>query len=842
MVIERWRKIESLFHAVQEMTAEERARFLDEACGSDHVVRREVDSLLAHEALASGFLESDGSGAPSADANEPEPPGERIGPYTVMELLGAGGMGQVYKAHDERLDRDVAVKFLLTVMAGDSAARARFELEARAASALNHPNICTVHDVGAFEGRSFIVMELLEGQSLKDRIAGAPVPLPQFYEVSRQVCAALDAAHAKGIVHRDVKPANIFVTQGGQVKILDFGLAKRGLESLGVATATSRPPRSPRAYSLSATGTIVGTLAYMSPEQAVGEDVDARSDIFSFGVVLYEMATGRTPFQGKTPAGIMGSILTESPLKPSALNAAIPARLDRLILKALEKDCTVRYQSIARLLVDLEEWQRSQPATSTLRTRRWMLTAAGTGVASLAGVAFFARRSLFPPKHGVRIAVLPFENIGGDPHEAFFADGLHQDMISVINRLYPDRMGVIARTSVQRYKARGANMEQVGRDLNVDYIVEGGAQRDHGQAHITVRLIRVKDQTPLWSATYNRDLSQVVAMQAEIAGAIAQAMERGLRPDAPVSAVLARPLIASAHEAYLRGEYGKAVELDHGYAAAFSGLANDLYYPGLFGFRPPHQAFTKMMSAASKALELDPTQASAHASLALGKLHLQWTWSEAEAGFRRALQLDPADAEVRHFFAHILLWTGRAEQSARECNRALELDPFNASLISCLGFHYFLAGDEKKALQATRRALEFDPKHGWSLMTMGWIYEQKGMFQEALSALRKSWDCTLRTASIAHAFARSGNRATAEKILGELLAESTRKYISPYDIAVIYTGLDDQERAFEWLNRAYEEHAGFLLFVNSDPRFKPLRSAPQFKDLVRRMRFPNRQA
>src|ERR1019366_9456992 len=355
MVIERWRRIESLFHAAHEKTAEERARFLDETCSGDQALRREVESLLANEDLAASFLESDGSGSPATAAQEPVPPGERIGPYTIMELLGAGGMGQVYRAHDKRLDRHVAIKFLPRGMTDEPAARDRFEREARAASALNHSNICTVHDVGEFQGRPFIVMELLEGQSLKDRIARRPVPLAEFSAVTRQVCAALEAAHGKGIVHRDVKPANIFVTQGGQVKILDFGLAKRGEESVSVSSATPRPAGSTRALSLTNTGTIVGNLAYMSPEQTVGEEVDARSDIFSLGVVLYEMATGQPPFRGKTPAGIMGSILTESPVKPSTVNAAIPAKLDRVLLKTLEKDREVRYQSVASLSADLEE-------------------------------------------------------------------------------------------------------------------------------------------------------------------------------------------------------------------------------------------------------------------------------------------------------------------------------------------------------------------------------------------------------------------------------------------------------------------------------------------------------
>jgi eukaryotic-like serine/threonine-protein kinase len=842
MVINRWRQIESLFHAAYEKPAGERARFLDEACGSDQTLRSEVESLLACEDFAAGFLESDAAGAaPPPTGGEPVPAGERIGPYTVLELLGAGGMGQVYKARDERLDRHVAIKFLAATV-GDPAAQRRFEREARAASALNHPNICTIHDVGEFQGRSYIVMELLEGESLRERIAGKPVSLQEFAAITRQACAALGAAQAKGIVHRDVKPANIFVTESGQVKILDFGLAKRGAESFRASSAALGSAASTRTLSITRTGSIVGTLAYMSPEQAVGADLDARSDIFSLGVVLYEMATGQRPFRGTTVAGLIGSILTESPRKPSAANPGFPARLERVILKALEKDREDRYQSAARLSADVDEWHRSRPVIGTRKTRRWLLTAAGAGAASLAAGAFLARRWPLPPERRIMVAVLPFENVGRDSQEAFLADGLHQDMISVLNRLYPDRLGVIARTSVKRFQATGDSIRQIGRDLKVEYVVEGGVQREGSQARITARLIRVSDQTPLWSATYDRDLGLVLAAQAEIAREIAQGIERGLRPDAKVLAALARPLNAAAHEAYLRGDYAKAVELDPGYAAAFTGLANKQYYPALFGFFPPREAFTKMMTAAAKAVELDPTQAVAHACLALGKLHLEWNWLEAEEGFRRAVRLDPADGEARHFLAHILLWTGRRAESAEECRRALELDPFNPALYSCLGFHYLLADEQEQALEATRQALAFDPKHGWAFMTLGWIYEQKGMFQEALSAFRKSWDITIQRASIAHAFARSGNRPPAEKILADLLAESKRKYVPPYQIAVIYAGLDEKEQAFEWLKRAYEEHTGFLIFVNSDPRFKLLRSDTRFRDLLRGMRFPRPQA
>ena len=369
----------------------------------------------------------------------------------------------------------------------------------------------------------------------------------------------------------------------------------------------------------------MGTLAYMSPEQSRGDEVDAQTDVYSLGVVLYEMATGAPPFRGESAEEVIEAILHTAPAKPSAMNPAIPARLENVILRALEKDRGSRWQSVADLHADMEAWQQSEARAATLKSRRWMLATVGTGAAALAGGAFLARRALFPPDRRILVAVLPFENIGANPQEAFFANGLHQDMISILNRLYPDRLGVIASTSVKRYQAGNASIEQIGRDLKVDYVVEGGVQRSDGQAHITARLIRVKDQTPIWNATFDRSLDQVLAVQSEIAQALARGIERGLEPDAQVSAALARPLNAAAHEAYLRGDFAKAVQLDPGYAAAYAALANQLLYlPGLFGYLPPRQAFTGMMNAASKAVELDPTQANAYEALALSKLHQQW--------------------------------------------------------------------------------------------------------------------------------------------------------------------------------------------------------------------------
>ena len=833
MLAERWKEVERLYLSARERTPAERPSYLESAT-DDEELRREVESLLANDELAAGFLESDEPEADGRAQDASVPPGEKIGPYVILEFLKAGGMGEVYKARDTRLDRMVAIKFLPRAVATDPAALDRFQREARAASALNHPRICTIHDVGDHRGRPYFVMEFLEGQSLRDRIAGKSVPLAEMLDLAVQIADALEAAHAKGIVHRDIKPANIFVTAGGQVNILDFGLAKLGREPRDAAAKISEGDKTVTGITLTRPGRVMGTLAYLSPEQARGEDVDRRTDIFSFGVVLYQLATGQPAFRGESSAELIGAILYQVPAKPSAINRAVPGALNRIILKALEKDRAARYQSAGDLAADVAQWQESL----NLRSRRWALAAVGVGVASLAGGAFLARQSLFSPTRRIPIAVLPFENIGGNPQEAFFANGLHREMISVLNRLFPDQLGAIAKASVDRYKGKNASIEQIARDLKVDYVVQGGVQRNAGQAHITVQLIRVKDQAQIWNASYDRDLGQIIATQSEIAQAIARGIERGLRPNQQVSAVLARPLNAAAHEAYLRGDYDKAIQIDPNYAPAFTGRADGLYYAGLFGWQPPGVAFTNMSKAAARAIELDPTQALAHACLALSHLHQQWNWSAAERSFRRALQLDPADAEVRHWFAHFLLWADRREESVRECDRAVELSPFDAGLRACRGWHALYANDYEKTIEDTRLALTYHPGDGWALLVMGWAYEQKGMLQEAMAALLKTGD----RSSIAHVFARLGNRPAAEKILEEMLASAKTKYVSPYSIAVIYSGLADQDRAFEWLNKAFDEHSGFMVYMSSDPRLQPLRREPSFQDLLRRMGLRNRRA
>jgi TolB-like protein/Tfp pilus assembly protein PilF len=843
MLIDRWQTIERLYHTASERRPEERRSYLESACGGDEEVLREVESLLANEELAERFLETSPQLAGEQAADLTVPAGAQIAPYVVLEFLQAGGMGEVYKARDPRLNRPVAIKFLPRAFTADPTALQRFQREARAASALNHPRICTIHDLGDYEGRPFFVMEFLEGQSLKDRIAEKPVPVPELVDLGIQICDALQAAHAKGIVHRDIKPANIMIAANGQIKVLDFGLAK-----LAAEPRRSPSPTAPLAeadetvtgITLTRPGSLMGTLAYLSPEQARGEEVDARTDIFSLGVVLYQMATGRPTFGGKTSGELIGAILHQTPVKPSALNPAIPAGLERIVLKALEKDRASRYQSASELLAELEQFQESAAAAG--RTRRWLLASSGAAIAALAGGVFLPRLAIFSPKKKTMVAVLPLENLGGDPKQAYFAAGLHNEMISILGRLYPDGLGVIAQTSMSRYQGTKKPISQIGSELRADYVVRGGVRRDAGRFHISAQLIRVADQKQLWGENYDRDLRQALAVQVEVAQAVAQGIERSLRPNPQVAMALARPLDPQAYEAYLRGDFQKSIELDPYYAPAYTALANKIYLGALFGYLSPLPTFNNMMAAASKAVELEPTLADAHAALALGKLHAQWKWHEAEADFRSAVKLDPGNAGVRHYFAHFLLWANRGKESAEECNHALEHDPYDPELMACVGWHDLWSGDYDHAIASARRSLSFDPNGGFASLIVGWSYEQKGMFPEAISALQKSFPGTVRTASVAHALASSGKRKAAEDLLGQLLEASEKSYVSAYDVAAIYLGLGEKDRALDWLRKAYDEHSGFMVYVHLDPRLKSLRTEARFQDLLGGMGFGNQRA
>jgi non-specific serine/threonine protein kinase len=491
-----------------------------------------VESLLVYDDRAAKFLESDEPAIPKSVADPSIHAGEQIGPYRILEFLAKGGMGEVYKALDSRLERTVAIKFLSEVLAADKMALDRFGREARAASGLNHPRICTVHDVGESHGQPFFVMEFLEGQSLRERIGDQPLPVSEVLDIGVQICDALRAAHKKGIIHRDIKPANIFVTSSGHVKILDFGLAKL------VSDDEIPPGKSAGAGGEMTSGVVtntrlIGTLAYLSPEQARGEPVDTRTDIYSFGVVLYEMATGRPAFRRDKTGELIGAILHETPLRPSSSNPAIPAQLERIILKALEKDRTARYQSAGEVLAELQGFQTA--VVFAPRTRRWLLGSSAAALATLAGGALLTRLPILAPPRKIMLAVLPLESANDDPKQTYFAAGLHEEMISILGRLYPEDLGVIASASVKQYQRSSRRIDQIGRDLKVDYVVEGSVRREGDRFQIMARLMRVKDQALLWNASYDRDLGQVLPLQAQLAQSIAQG-NRAQPPSQPAGA------------------------------------------------------------------------------------------------------------------------------------------------------------------------------------------------------------------------------------------------------------------------------------------------------------------
>jgi len=837
MLTERWQEIENLYHSACERRPEERRSFLESAT-DDEELRREVESLLANEVSAADFLETHSPESAETELQGCIPAGTEIGPYRIVEFLRAGGMGEVYKAHDTRLDRTVAIKFLPRAFASDATALDRFQREARAASALNHPRICTIHDVGEYMGRPYFVMEFLEGQSLRDRIQGKSVSLHELLDIGVQIADALQAAHAKGIVHRDIKSANIFVTDGGQIKILDFGLAKLGVEPRRATLQISDANPDATENTVTRPGSVMGTLAYLSPEQARGEEVDARTDIFSCGVVLYQLATDQPPFRGETSKELIDAILHKTPPKPSTINPDVPGNLDRVILKALEKDRGTRYQSATDLLVDLTGLQKSVLAAP--RTRRWVLVSSGAAAAALAGGAYLSRLSVFSSRRKTMVAILPLEDSNIDPKQSYFATGLHSEMIAVLGRLYPDGFGVIASDTMVRYKSTNKSVGQIGAELKADYVVKGQIQRNGDHVNLAAQLIRAKDQTQVWSDHFDGDLRQMMAVQMNVARAVAQGIGQNLQPNADVQSALARPLDPQAYEAYLRGDFEKAIALDPYYAPAYVAQSDQLYLKGLFGYRPP-AIFDQVLELASKAIELDPSLAGAYANRAMGKLHSQFKWREAEADFRYAIKLDPGNADVHHGFAHFLLCSNRGRESADECKIALEHDPYDPGLIACQGWHELWAGNYDGAIEWSRRALSFG-ENGLAYLIMGWTYEQKGMFQESISGLQKAFPSTPRTASMAHALALSGKRDAAEDILSQLLEDAKKKYVSAYDFGIIYTGLGDNNRALEWFDKAYQERSGFMIYAYLDPRLKSLRHESRFQNLLHRAGWTNQRA
>ncbi len=798
--------------------------------------------------------------------------GINLGHYRIADKIGAGGMGEVYRAHDEHLARDVAIKVLPAGTLSDQSARRHFRNEALALSKLNHPGIATIYDFDTQDGVDFLVMEYIPGITLSEKLAGRPLAEKEVIALGVQLAEALAAAHAEGVVHRDLKPGNLRVTGDGRLKILDFGLAKLWLPVMPSAATES----------IDQTLAMAGTLPYMAPEQLLGQDADARTDIHAAGAVLYEMATGQRPFGKLERAQLITAILQQSPAPPGQLNPRVPAELERLIGKCLEKEPENRYQSAKELAVDLRRLSTPSSVTASWRVverprsrlrRKVVLGLTGVLVVTAVLLGLNAvngwRERLLGKEAGAGIhslAVLPLVNLSGDPEQEYFADGMTEELITDLSKI--GSLKVISRTSVMQYKNARKPLPQIGRELGVEGVIEGSVQRVGDRVRISAQLIYAPGDTHLWAESYDRDLHDVLKLQGEVAQVIANEVNARVTPKEQARLADKRPIDPEAYQAYLQGRYywnkrtqedirkaigyfQQAINKDPNYALAYAGLADSYLILSIYSSAPWQDTYRQAKAAATKALEIDDNLAEAHATLAATRAGEHWDLEGALTELARAIQLNPNYATGHQWYAEYLICSGDADKAIAEIRRAQELDPLSLVINSTYGRILFQARRYDEALAQAQKTLEMDANFYPGHQLLAEVYEQRGMFEEAITegqraatlAGESAEEVGRRALLMRSAYARNGAKAYWEQRLQLAMKDASQSKdlpyeladSSPYQLAVLNARVGRNEAAVGLLQKAFNEADYGLYYLKTAPALDGLRSDPRVASLMLRI-------
>ncbi|MEP6570543.1 MAG: protein kinase [Acidobacteriota bacterium] len=886
---QRWKTIDEIFAAALELEPLGRPAFLTQACGSDEKLRQEVESLLAHDVPESlvGKQAVEEATQLLGPAAQPKLQNQHIGPYQVIRSLGAGAMGHVYLAHDKRLNRQVAVKLLSFYDVSQEERIRRFRREALAASALNHPNILTIYEIGEADDNHFIATEFVDGQTLHELISKGDVPAATAVDIVSQIAKALAAAHAAGIVHRDIKPANIMLRADGLVKVLDFGIAKYSQPD------DTDPDKD--ASLLTNPGAVIGTAAYMSPEQARGNPIDPRTDIWSLGVIFYELVAGRRPFEGGTPMDLISAVLQQQP-PPCSLHKSVAPELERIILKSLEKDREKRYQTATELLTKLKQLshslelihekqanpgqqhhpetviQASQPdrtsedrptitSSAKYASGNFLRHKYAVGLVSLAiiiAAVTFSYYRFFQPGHSSieSVAVLPFVNDSGNSDLEYLSDGMTDSLINSLSQL--PHLSVKARSSVFRYKGKELDSQRIASELSVQAILTGRVVQRGADLTLYLSLVDARTNNQLWGEQYDRKLTDIVTLQKEIALDVSNKLRVKLSGSEEQKVAKNYTANVEAYQLYLKGRFHvykltppevqqgiayfqQAIQRDPNYALAYVGLSEAYRSLALGVEVSPTEFLPKSRDAAQKALDIDDGLPEAHTALGATIFWHDWNWNEAENQYKRGLELNPSSADTHLFYAHLLSNTGRHSEALVEIKRARELDPLNPFLNALEGQFLLHAGKTDEALARLRETFELAPGFWLPHAFASSAYIEKGMFAEAIAEAQRARELSgVQTFSFAlegYALAKLGKRDEARAVLDGLLKLSKERFVPPYHIALLYNGVGEPDHALAWLEKGYEQRDPKMAFLKVEPKWNNLRADPRFQNLMKRVGF-----